>query len=553
MNRAAALLLALAVPASLPALGGARSTGAGEATASLGAVRFETSCAPSVKDDFNHAVALLHSFEYGEAAEAFKAAGDKDPTCAMALWGQAMARYHGLWNEYNVAEGAQAAAEARGRAAANPATTEREKDYIAAISEIFSGEAIKAGEREDNKPDARGYSEPARAPQVKYRERMAALHEAYPQDDEATIFYALALDVTAPRADRTQADLHRCTALLSPLFARLPNHPGIAHYIVHCTDNPEMAAEGLDAARKYAQIAPASAHATHMPSHIFAQLGLWDEMVDSNRRSLRAAEADVHASPCDRVGHTLHAMYFLSLSLAARGELGDARAVVARALELPGSAACDQEPTVVLAGYVMETGERERARDIQVRGRMGPVVEGILWMTIGVGAARTGDAARAKAAEDRLAGMRDARAKLPGASAESRIEVQRLAVAAWSARARGQDDEALRMLRAAADLQDRLGAANPIVKPVREMLADMLVLSGRPGDARIEYEAVLRRQPNRFDATFGAASAAEASGDGEAAKKRYRGLLAFAHGSERPELVTARKKLGPGADGGLRP
>lgn len=531
-NRLAPLLLLLAAAAAAE----------DPAPARIGSVHFETSCAVSVRDDFDRAVALLHSFEYDEAADAFYAVADKDPRCAMAAWGVAMARYHGLWNEYNAVEGAKAVAEAVRRTVANPDVTPRERAYISAIGEIFSG-ATGAGAGEEDKRDARGYSQPPRAPQMKYRERMAALHEAYPSDDEATIFFALALDVTAARGDKTQADLRRCIALLDPLLVRLPDHPGVAHYIIHCSDNPEMAAGGLAAARQYARIAPASAHATHMPSHIFAELGLWDEMVDSNRASLKAAEADVHLSACDRVGHSLHAMYFLTLALAERGQVSAAREIVAQALKMPGTSACEAEPSLVLAGYVMETGEWERAREVKVQGHDGPVVEGIMWMTIGVGAARTGDTARAKAAEDRLAEMRDARAQRPGQTKENAIEALRLAVAAWIAHAAGQTEPALQMLRTGAALQDQLGSGNAIVETVREMLAEMLALAGRPKDARVEYEEVLRRHPHRLKATFGAATAAERTGDGEAATRYYGDLLAFAHGNERAELMTAHDRV----------
>jgi hypothetical protein len=194
--------------------------------------------------DFNHAVALLYSFEYDEARDEFAAISKKDPTCAMAKWGEAMTYFHGLWGEYNAAGGSEAAQQAREIAAKNPATTPREKDFIAAISEIFSPEAIKLSEREGNKPNAQGYSEPAHAPEVAYKDKMAALHQAYPGDDEATIFYALSLNIVASRADKNHPELHECTALLNPLFKKLPNHPGIAHYLVHCNDNPEMAKDG---------------------------------------------------------------------------------------------------------------------------------------------------------------------------------------------------------------------------------------------------------------------------------------------------------------------
>lgn len=540
--------------AALPAAGqqGAPAPGSGPNRTSLpstahGTAHMQTSCDPAVAAGFDRALTLLHSFEYDEARDAFAAVGARDPRCAMAKWGEAMSRFFGLWGRYHAEAGARAAAEARRLATANPATTEREKAYIAAISEVFSDEALKAGAREDNKPDVQGYSEPARAPQVKYTERMAALHAAYPDDDEATVFYALALNVTARRDDETHADLRRCTELLKPLFARLPNHPGIAHYIVHCTDNPEMAQEGLEAARKYAAIAPASAHATHMPSHIFAQLGLWDEMVESNRASLKAAEEDVHQSACQRLAHTLHAMYYLTVALAETGRLGEARAVADRARRASADDRCDEEPTLPLAGYILETGEWERAKDVTVEGRSVPVVQGALWMTIGVGAVRTGDRARASIAEQKLAALRDARARLPGGNPQNGVEAIRLVVAGWSAHQAGHKDQAERMLRDAADLQERTGARSAVLKPVRELLADMLLLDGKPAEALSEYRAVLERQPNRFNAVFGAGSAAHEAGDRETARRYYGELVKLARGDERRELVTARKRLAEAA------
>jgi tetratricopeptide (TPR) repeat protein len=542
---ASALLLA-----ALPVAGqeeGPHVHGSGPAPSrgrSLGITHFETSCNPAVAADFDRAVALLHSFEYDEARDAFAAVAEKDPKCAMAKWGEAMTRFHGLWSRYHGQAGAEAAAEARRRASENPATTDREKAYIAAISEVFGDEALKASRREDNAPDVQGYSEPARAPQVAYTEKMAALHAAYPDDVEAAVFYALALNVTMKRDDPTHASLRECVALLKPLFAKLPDHPGIAHYLVHCTDNPEMAPEGLEAARKYAAIAPASAHATHMPSHIFAQLGLWDEMVQSNRASLKAAEEDVHQSACQRLGHTLHARYYLSFALLETGQRREALKVAERGRHVPAGEKCDEEPTLPLAGYILETGEWQRAADVAVQGRAVPIVEGGLWMTIGIAAARTGDRARAQLAEQKLAALRDARARRPGGTVNNGIEAVRLAVAGWIAHEAGRKDEAAKMLREAADLQDRLRTGNSVLKPVRELLADMLMRDGRPAEALAEYRAVLERQPNRFNSVFGAGSAADASGDAETARRYYADLVRFARGAERAELVTARKRLG---------
>jgi tetratricopeptide (TPR) repeat protein len=516
----------------------------------LGTTHLRTSCDPKVGAEFDHAVALLHSFEYDEARDAFAAVAPKDPTCAMVKWGVAMARYRSLWGRYHAAAGAKAVAEARALAAANPATTDREKAYIAAIAEVFSDEAIKASQREDDQPDVEGYSEPSRPVLVKYKEKMAALHTAWPDDDEATVA-CLALNTTARRGDKTRADLRECTALLKPLFVKLPDHPGIAHYIIHCSDNPEMAAEALDAARKYAAIAPASAHATHMPSHIFAQLGLWDEMVESNIASMKAADAD-HESVCRRLGEKLHAMNYLAFSLAQTGRLGEARDIVDRARS-SANEACDDEPAMPLAGYVLETGEWGRAKDVAVHGQPTPVVEGTLWLAIGVGAARTGDVARASLAEQRLAALRDVRAALPGQMGAKGTEAIRLAVAAWSAHTAGRKDEAERMLREAADLQDGIGSGNSVVKPVRELLADMLMLDGKPAEALVAYRSVLDRQPRRFISVFGAGAAADATGDRETAKRFYEELGRFARGSERPELVTARTRLASLAGAASRP
>jgi len=332
---------------------------------------------------------------------------------------------------------------------------------------------------------------------------------------------------------------------------KLPDHPGIAHYIIHCSDNPEMAAEALDAARKYAAIAPASAHATHMPSHIFAQLGLWDEMVASNIASMKAADAD-HESVCRRLGEKLHAMNYLAFSLAQTGRLGEARDIVDRARS-SANEACDDEPAMPLAGYVLETGEWGRAKDVAVQGQPLPVVEGTLWLAIGLGAAHTGDVARASLAEQKLAALRDVRAALPGQMGAKGTEAIRLAVAAWSAHAAGRKDEAERMLREAADLQDGIGSGNAVVKPVRELLADMLMLDGKPAEALVAYRSVLERQPRRFRAVSGAGSAADATGDRETARRFDQELVGFARGSERPELVAARARLAALAGPASRP
>ena len=510
----------------------------------LGTVQFKTSCSPTVTADFDHAVALLHSFEYEEARDAFAVVSKKDPSCAMAKWGEAMTYFHGLWGEYDATRGPRAAEEARKLASSNPATTAREKAYIDAISEIFSDAAVKASQREDNKPNAQGYSEPSHAPEVAYKDKMAELHRAYPDDVEGTIFYALSLNIMASRADKKHPELHECTALLNPLLKEYPNHPGVAHYLIHCNDNPEMAEEGLVAARKYAQIAPASAHATHMPSHIFAQRGLWDEMVASNWTSLRASEADKHASACEKVGNTLHSMYFLTFALLQQGHVSEARKVMANAKRVPsevqGGEKCDEGDSLIVAGYVMETGEWERAKEISASPDLG----GIIWMAKGVGAARTGDMKSAQEAEAKLAGMRDMQAKHSHhGGTDSGSEAFRLAVAAWVAHASGNKDEGLKLMRQAADMQDRLGGGISVFKPLREQLADMQMLDGKNKEAFGEYSAVLKNFPNRFNSLYGAGTAAFAVGNESEGREYYAMLLKMSSGDERSELVSARKRM----------
>jgi hypothetical protein len=429
----------------------------------FGLVKFVTSCDPSVAAGFNNAVAILHSFEYDEARAAFEDVGRADPACAMAKWGEAMSYFHGLWGEYNAIEGAKAVAEAKRRAAGNATTTSREKDYIAAIDVIFGDEAIASNKHNDNRPDLSRYSHPSLDAEMRYTSRMAKLHDEFPDDREATIFYALALDISAKRSDETHADLRHCTALLYPLFNEMPNHPGVAHYIIHCNDNPEMAKEGLGAARKYAQIAPASAHATHMPSHIFSQLGLWDEMAESNRVSLRAAEDDVKASPCERVGNTLHSMSYLVLALSETGQIAEASQILERArgvkASVPGAELCYDDANQVLAGYVIETGDWSWASDIKVQNDQGPSVNSLLWLAIGMAAADTDDDTRANEAEQHLIALRDSKAKTLGETSENSMEVLRLAVAGYRAQRAGQKAQAIQNLRAAADLQDRLGTS----------------------------------------------------------------------------------------------
>jgi len=240
----------------------------------VGSVHFETSFRPDLAESINRAVALLHSFQYEQVRQAFTEISEKDPQCAMGQWGVAMSHYHGMWDNGDTAAGRAALNKAQQIAVSNPQTTPREAAYIDALAEIY---------REDGK-DAYVHGQA-------FERKMGALQAAYPQDDEAAIFHALSLAITAPKTDKTFANQRKCGEILEPIFAKQPHHPGIAHYIIHCYDNPVLAEKGLNAARVYAKIAPASAHANHMPSHLFTRVGSWDESISSNQKSEDLAAA----------------------------------------------------------------------------------------------------------------------------------------------------------------------------------------------------------------------------------------------------------------------
>ena len=517
----------------------------------LGTVHFQTSCSAGVAADFNHAIALLHSFEYDEARDAFSAILTKDPSCAMAQWGIAMSYFHGLWGEFDAPHGRAAADNAQKVAAANPATTGREKAYIEAIAQVYRDEAMKRAQADNNKPDTRGYNRPHYPSVQAFADKMAALHAAYPDDVEAAIFNALALDIASDRRDKTHAGELACGRILEPLFKQLPNHPGIAHYLIHCNDNPDLAAQGLAAAREYARIAPASAHATHMPSHIFVQLGLWDESIASNRASMDAAVHATAASTCERAGNTLHAMHFLAFGLVQTGRLREARDVVDQALAVPKTTAaadqCDEDPNVVLASYVAESADWERGKSLTVINK-GPTGYGLyLWSVIGIAAANRGNLKQAQEAQQNLLQIRDDFAKISPLGKKTRPELMRLEVAGWMAEKIGRADEAIEALRSAAELEDALGGLQTAVLAMftsaHQMYGQVLLLHQQPKSALVEFEEVLKRSPNRFNAVYGAASAADALGDTATAARYYRQLTQIAHGDERPELVIARQKL----------
>jgi tetratricopeptide (TPR) repeat protein len=500
----------------------------------VGSVHFATSCSKSVALSFNRAVALLHSFQYEQAREAFSGVAKRDPQCAMAQWGVAMSYYHGLWKNGNTAAGREAFEKAKAVAAANPKTTARELVYIEALDEIY---------RQDDKDQT--------SHDRAFERKMGAVQAAYPADNEAAIFHALTLGITAPKTDKTFANQQKCGEILEPLFKLQPHHPGIPHYIIHCYDNPALAEKSLGAARMYAKIAPASAHANHMPSHIFTRLGLWDESIRSNIRSEKlAAEAEATSTNGEARDQRLHAMDYEAYAYLQSGQVKQAEAVLAKMNSLPSVGGLTLTGNYALAAIparcAIELGNWKQASELQARTDGVPWAQAITWAAIGEGSARAGDLDRAAQAEHTLASLVDTIVKKNNAYWSNQVEVQRREVAAWIAEKSGKSSDAIATMRSAAELEESMDkdAVTPgAVTPAREMLAELLLLEKQPQDALKEYEAVLKVAPNRFNALFGAASAADAAGNSAVADRYFRKLSEISVGEERPELVTAHKRI----------
>ncbi len=500
----------------------------------IGSVHFSTSCAPAVESDINHAVALLHSFQYEDTRAAFEAVAAKDPKCAMAEWGIAMSHYHGLWGNGDAVAGREALKRAQQIASSNPATTTREHGYIEALGEIYLGQ----------RPDAY-------ARDSAFESKMAALQSSYPDDTEAAIFHALTLYITAPKTDRTFANQRKCGEILEPLLTKLPHHPGVVHYLIHCYDNPVLAEKGLGAARTYASIAPASAHANHMPSHIFTRVGSWDESIRSNLKSAElAAQAEATSKNAEARDQRLHAMDYLEYAYLQSGQVTEAKAVLAEMKSLKPvsdlTLTGDYAIAAIPARSALELGNWDDAAALQVRSEGVPWAQAITWVAIGIGGARTNNLELAAHAEESLASLRDTIAKQNNEYWSKQVEVQRRELLAWIQQQTGKTNDAIATMRSAADLEESMDkhAVTPgAVLPAREMLAQLFVLANRPQEAVAEFEAVLKIAPNRFNALYGAATAAEASGNQDAAQRYFRKLTEVAVGDERPELVTARKKI----------
>ena len=505
--------------------------GSANAAGKLGTVHFPSSCAPAMQPAVEHAVALLHSFVYPVAEREFAEIFAKDPTCAIATWGYASILMSnplaGIGPTADNAKKAQAML-AKGRAAG--AKTERERDYIEAVGAYYDGW--------DTRPE--------KERQILRSKAYQALAAKYPDDDEAQIFNALYLAGTQSQADQTYAAYLKAAAVLEEQWKKHPDHPGVAHYLIHSYDAPPIAEKGLKAARQYADIAPAAPHALHMPSHIFTRVGAWEESAATNARSFKAAVAG------GEPGEAYHASDYAVYALLQLGRDGDAKRVMDNALRVEGIAtngAYAYGASAMPARYALERGDWKAATQLQVVPSKVAFAEANTYFARALGAVRSGDLARAETEAGNLATLHKALEDAKNRYWATEVEVQRLAIAGWIAHRKGNAEEGAKLMRAAADLEDRnekhIVTPGRMV-PARELLGDMLLEQNQAAAALKEYEMSRAREPNRFRNYYGSMIAARAMGDDAKAREFAGRLVNLTEKGDgaRPEIANARMMSG---------
>ena len=499
-----------------------------EGKGKLGKVAFANSCDARVQAELQRAVAMLHSFWFSAGEKAFRQVLDHDPGCGVATFGLAAILMNnplaGQGSLPKAAEAAQAAIEQGRRVGAR---TQRERDYIEAVATYYADFA--------NRPE--------RARQASRSQAFAALAAKYTDDDEAQIFAALYLAGTQSQADQTYAAYLQAAAVLEKQFLKYPDHPGVAHYLIHSYDAPPIAARGLDAARRYAGIAPDAPHALHMPSHIFTRVGAWQDSVITNRRSADAASQEGDGpSAYHAADYMVYAELQLGQDQAAKRVMEEFKTAGGMALpQLAGPYAAAAMP----ARAALERGNWVTASQLPVANTSFPFCDAITTFARALGAARNGDAAAAEQEAQRLALQHKVLLDAKNNYWATEVEVQRVAAAAWIARARGQNEDALRLMRAAADLEDRnekhIVTPGRLV-PARELLGEMLLELKQPAAALKEFEQSQLREPNRLRGFAGAASAAEAAGERDKARAQYTSLIELTRDADTPLPVVARAK-----------
>jgi len=509
------------------------------APSSIGRVAFATSCSAKAQAEFEKGIALLHSFWYEEATKEFDAASAADPACAMAHWGHAISLFHQLWEapDTGVRHKALSALESA-RKAGSP--TPRERAYIEALATYFE---LKPKPPADTAtPDER---------MLAYRNAMAGVARAFPADDEANIFYALAIIAAAPSGDTTFKEERRADSLLLPLAEKYPTHPGVVHYIIHANDNPVLAPLALGAARRYAQLAPAIPHAQHMPSHIFIRLGLWDDVIASNALATESGTVYEHKEKMDgEWPHNLHTMDFLQYGDLQEGRDRDAQRIADKASRIEKLSGSGYQPLLRYfkaffpARLFLERGQWHEAATLRLGSPADSTStwsEIVIAFTNALGAARDRNPSRARIAVTRLDSLHGVFLQRKDTAAAREAGNLQTAAAAWLQLALGNRDEAVRLAhQASANEND---AAETPLLPAAELEGELLMAVGRPVDARHAFELSLRRNPNRARSLFGAGYSAAQAGDASAAGRFYAQYIALmAHGDGgRPELVTAKQ------------
>ncbi len=500
----------------------------------LGTVSFPVSCLASTQAPFNRGVALLHDFWYSEAKRQFEAIVKADPTCAMAHWGVAMSDFHQIWGRPDEKTTASAWAQMQ-LAQTPPAKTERERAYIAALSDFF-----KPGKQDfQTRIDA-------------YSAAMGKLYEQYPDVDSGA-FYALSLLAAEPPTDTSLTNEHKAMAVLTPLFAKYPDNPGVVHYIIHSCDNPAMASDGLAASDHYGEIAPAGAHAVHMPGHIYARLGMWPQDISSQLESIAASE-NAEKRGEGGIMDEPHSYDFVAYAYIQSGQdahskeaMNNLSAVLTRIEAMPGMGSGHMEGMVpyyrakLPTFYALEMRDWKTAAALEPAPGAPPEIETMTYWARTVGAGRLHQYEQASAdltkydslVEEVKKGKRAYTVEGTG------VQIERDEMVAWVHYAKGMNDGALEHMRAAADLQDKVGQGEVDI-PAREMLADMLLEMHRPQEALAEYEVALKLSPNRFNGLYHAGLAAEEAGDKAKAQQFYAALLKSTDNgaeSSRPELA----------------
>ncbi len=511
----------------------------------VGDVNFPISCSAAAQQQFTRAVALLHSFWYEEAANAFTGVTETDPSCAMGYWGVAMSHWYQLWYPPD-AEALKVGSAAVAQAQALDARTDRERAYIEAIATFYQD-----NDRLDN-----------RTRSVAYERAMEQLHLRSPDDREAAVFYALALDATAQPTDKTYANQKKAALILKGVFAEQPNHPGAAHYLIHSYDAPPLAQLGLPAAICYADIAPAVPHALHMPSHIFTRVGQWPQSIASNRAAARAGQD--YAGRVFGAGtvwdQSLHAMDYLEYAYLQTGQDVEAKRVLDQVQSFqkatPGSLAAGYAIAAIPARYAVERQNWAEAAALSAPPVAFPW-ERFPWTTAmityarALGAAHTGDFAGARNEIGKLQSVRDALIAAKNTYWAGQVDIEVQSASAVLAFAEGRKDEALALMRAAADADaaaDKNNVTPGPILPPREMLGDMLLAANEPAQALAEYERSLDAAPNRFRSVAGAGAAAEQAGDAAKARLYRQRLveLSAKTSTDRPEVLEAKRGLGKG-------